>query len=129
MGIGNIHPTIRLRDDAERPNLQRTSRDHVGDQGFEDEEVEFNDQYGDVPRTKTGAPDRRYKGQRDLPDMEVQNPGYTRAQVGGVTDDGMHLTLSGKPDRRFKENRSISDDEAELRMAEQILAKHKASHH
>lgn len=128
MGIGNIHPTIQLRDNSS--NLHRTSRENVsGEQWEEEEEVEFNDQFGDVPRTKSGAPDRRYKGQRDLPDQEVQNPGYTKARVGGQAEDGVHLTVSGKPDRRFKENRSMSDTEAELRMAEQIIAKHQSSRH
>lgn len=129
MGIGNIHPTIQLRDDSERLNLQRTSRHNVGAQEMEEEEVEFNDQFGDVPRTKSGSPDRRYKGQRDLPDQEVQNLGYTRANVGEVTDEGIHLTLDGKPDRRFKENRAMSEEEAKIRMAEQILAKRHASRH
>ncbi len=73
--------------------------------------------------TKTGKPDRRFKGQRDLPDEEVINPGYRRANVGQVIDD-VHLTMDGTPDRRFKENRNISDQDAEIMKANLILAKY-----
>ena len=62
------------------------------------------------PVTKNGFPDRRFKGQRDLPSPEVVNPDYRRARTGGVVDD-VHVTIDGRPDRRFKENRAMSDDE------------------
>lgn len=75
--------------------------------------------------TKNGVPDRRFKGQRDLPDEEVTNPDYRKASVGEITEKGIHLTIDGKPDRRFLENRTISEEDAELRMAEYILSKHR----
>lgn len=62
------------------------------------------------PLTKSGHPDRRYRGQRDLPPPEA-NQGFTRARQGGMAGD-IHVTIDGKPDRRFKENRNMSEEEA-----------------
>ncbi len=73
--------------------------------------------------TKSGKPDRRFKGQRELPEEEVVNPHYRRANIGTVID-GVHLTTQGAPDRRFKENRNISDEDAEVLKAQLILAKY-----
>ena len=68
--------------------------------------------------TRLGHPDRRIKGQRDLPGP-ILNSNYTPARTGGVIDD-IHVTLDGKPDRRFKENRGISEEE-ELELHIQAL--------
>jgi hypothetical protein len=73
--------------------------------------------------TKNGQPDRRFKGQRDLPQEEVINTQYRKASVGGVLG-GRHVTLSGAPDRRFKENRSLNEDDIEIAKAEALLEKH-----
>ncbi len=73
--------------------------------------------------TRNGQPDRRFKGQRDLPQEEVINPQYRKANVGGVIA-GRHVTLDGSPDRRFKENRSLNDDDVEIAKAEALLEKH-----
>lgn len=62
------------------------------------------------PLTKGGYPDRRFKGQRDLPPPEEENPEFRRARTGGTIGD-VHVTIDGKPDRRFKENRGLSDEE------------------
>jgi hypothetical protein len=59
-------------------------------------------------RTRMGTPDRRFKGQRDLPEPRLGD--YKPARTGGVVDE-VHVTLDGRPDRRFKENRSLSDEE------------------
>lgn len=73
--------------------------------------------------TKAGYPDRRFKGQRDLPPPEEINPEFRRARVGGTVGN-IHVTMTGKPDLRFKENRSVSPEEAEIRMARAILEKY-----
>jgi hypothetical protein len=72
------------------------------------------------PISKDGTPDRRYKGQRDLPD-ELPNPDYTKASTGDVIE-GIHITKDGKPDRRFMENRALDEEEARIKQAELILA-------
>lgn len=64
---------------------------------------------GGGPTTKSGYPDRRYRGQRDLP-PPPQEEGGTKARTGGVVGD-IHVTIDGKPDRRFKENRHLSEEE------------------
>ncbi len=74
---------------------------------------------GEGPVTKSGYPDRRYKGQRDLPPPEEQSSDFQRARTGGVIGN-MHVTIEGKPDRRFKENRGLSDEEVMARWAEQV---------
>lgn len=74
----------------------------------ENREEEVDDRKGQQPTTKSGYPDRRFKGQRDLPPpptVDVQ-----RARTGGTVGD-VHVTIDGKPDRRFKENRGLSDEE------------------
>jgi len=58
--------------------------------------------------TRMGHLDRRFKGQRDLPEPPEHD--YKPARTGGVIDE-IHVTLSGKPDRRFKENRALNNDE------------------
>lgn len=92
----------------------------------ETEEEEQDDEVGrgrmtssNQPLTKGGFPDRRYKGQRDLPPPEDPNPNFQRARTGGVVDD-MHVTIDGKPDRRFKENRGLSEEEANQLWLDQL---------
>ncbi len=82
----------------------------------------------ELPLTKNGKPDRRFKGQRDLPEEEVINPFYRRAAAGMVLE-GVHVTSDGTPDRRYKENRHITDEEAEIRKAELILSKYGRQRH
>lgn len=62
------------------------------------------------PLTKAGYPDRRFRGQRDLPPPEETRPEFRRARTGPIVGD-THLTIDGKPDRRFKENRNMTDEE------------------
>lgn len=95
--------------------------------GDEDEEVSLLDNAQEESNhfTKNGKPDRRYKGQRDLPDEQVINPGYRRASTAHVVQ-GVHVTKDGSPDRRYKENRTISDEEAEVMKARLILKRHGA---
>lgn len=72
------------------------------------------------PLTKSGYPDRRFKGHREDPTPDVANPEYRRARVGGVVGD-MHVTVDGtKPDRRFKENRGLSEEDAMKTYAERL---------
>lgn len=106
--------------------------EEVGSEADDDELVSFVGEGGQPTRsgveesnrlTKSGKPDRRFKGQRELPEEEVANPYYRRANIGTVVD-GVHLTTQGAPDRRFKENRNISDEEAEVLKAQLILAKY-----
>lgn len=144
--VGNVGSRITLKPisgagprNAIRPNTGSTMPSPAED---DDDMVEMAEEEAgqefSIPRpqrppsnrlTKTGKPDRRFKGQRDLPDEEVINPDYRRASVGGTDEQGNHLTIDGKPDRRFIENRTISDEEAEIRMAEHILAKHRNRKH
>lgn len=74
-----------------------------------------------APTTKTGHPDRRFSGQRDLPPPE-ENENYTPARTGGVMDH-THVTLEGKPDKRFAENRSLTDEEVNEKWSENLAAK------
>jgi hypothetical protein len=74
---------------------------------------------GQGPLTKSGYPDRRFKGQRDLPPPEEENPEFRRARTGGTIGD-VHVTIDGKPDRRFKENRGLSDEEVMSQWLEQL---------
>jgi len=103
----------------------------------EDEEEEIVQYVGKGPvqfrgesnlLTKNGKPDRRFRGQRDLPEEEVINPQYRRA-ASGMMLEGVHVTSDGTPDRRYKENRHITDEEAEIRKAELILAKYGRQRH
>ncbi len=77
---------------------------------------------GEGPLTKSGYPDRRFRGQRDLPPPEPEQQQMQRARTGGVIGD-MHVTIEGKPDRRFKENRGLSDEEVMARWAEEVQAR------
>lgn len=71
--------------------------------------------------TKIGTPDRRFKGQRDLPDP-VLNPNYQKPTKTMQFDaEGHLLTKDGKPDRRFKGAREMSDEEVEIAQAKWIL--------
>lgn len=79
--------------------------------------------------TKNNLPDRRFKGQRDLPLHEVQNPHYRRPSRGSVDEVGIHRTVDGKPDRRFQENRHLTEEDAEVQRAEYWLNKKKESQH
>jgi hypothetical protein len=74
------------------------------------------------PLTKSGYPDRRYKGQRDLPPQE-ETTQFTRARQGGMQGN-IHVTMDGKPDRRFKENRNLSEEEATRAWLEQMNEKY-----
>jgi hypothetical protein len=76
-------------------------------------------QGGNGPLTKSGYPDRRFRGQRDLPPPEPEQDQMQRARTGGVIGN-MHVTIEGKPDRRFKENRGLSDEEVMARWAEEV---------
>ena len=49
---------------------------------------------GDAPITKSGFPDRRFKGHRDDPPPDVANPEYRRARTGGEDESGTHVTLT-----------------------------------
>jgi hypothetical protein len=84
----------------------------------------------ETPLTKTGRPDRRFRGQRDVPLEEVINPHYIRPKTGGTLKDGTHITMSGKPDRRFKENRSKPEEQVMSEWAEQMYKQYgKPTHH
>lgn len=74
------------------------------------------------PLTKSGYPDRRYKGQRDLPAFE-ETIQYTKPRQGGVAGN-VHVTVDGKPDRRFKENRALSEEDATRIWLDQLNEKH-----
>ncbi len=100
-----------------RSGFQPAQRITTPPRGREEVEVEEEEDQGngrsvsqEAPLTKSGYPDRRFKGQRDLPPPEEENPDFRRARTGGTIGD-MHVTIEGKPDRRFKENRSLSDEE------------------
>ena len=77
---------------------------------------------GEGPLTKSGYPDRRYKGQRDLPPPEMEEDRLQRARTGGMIGD-IPVTIEGKPDRRFKENRGLSEEELMAKWAEQVQAR------
>jgi len=68
--------------------------------------------------TRTGAPDRRFKGQRDLPPVQKQY-NYRQPRQGGV-HGGVHVTVEGKPDRRFRENRNLDEEEVMRKYAENL---------
>lgn len=71
--------------------------------------------------SKDGTPDRRFQGQRDLPDETKEvNPNYTAAQPGGITADGTHITTDGKPDQRFKENRGLTEAEIKAKQIQTL---------
>lgn len=116
---------IKLRS---TPAPQSHSREKPQDDfGDDDEIVSLNEQpsaEGSTGNrfTKNGVPDRRYKGQRDLPEAEVRNLDYTHPTVGSQDEEGIHRTKDGKPDRRFLENRAMSDEEAKVKQAEYFLA-------
>lgn len=101
----------------------RLREERISNPEIETEEVSFQGDGSDESNhmTKNGTPDRRYKGQRDLPESEVVNPDYRHATTASVVTEGFHATKAGKPDRRFLENRALSEDEAEVMMAEHIL--------
>lgn len=76
---------------------------------------------GGEHKTKLGTPDRRFKGQRDLPPEEVDiNPNYVRPTAGGTLPDGTHITRFGKPDLRFKENRAKDEETVLAEWAEKV---------
>lgn len=81
-----------------------------------------SNQNQEVPLTKSGYPDRRFKGQRDLPPQQDENPDFRRARTGGTIGD-VHVTIDGKPDRRFKENRGLSDEEVMSQWLDQLNEK------
>lgn len=93
------------------------SRAKEEDEEMDEEEVQAGS--SEAPLTKSGFPDRRYKGFRDAPLPEHANPEYRRARTGGTVGD-THVTIDGRPDRRFKENRSLSDDEVMKQFAEKL---------
>ena len=75
--------------------------------------------------TRSGKPDRRYMGQRDLPPDEVAND-YAHATSGFVDENGIHRTNDGAPDVRFKENRALSPEQTRISQAEWVLAQAKS---
>jgi len=84
----------------------------------------------EAPLTKTGRPDRRFKGQRDAPLNEIINPRYIKPKTGGLLKDGTHITLGGRPDRRFKENRGKSEEQIMSEWAEQMYKRYgRIMHH
>ena len=101
-----------MKDDAETHHIHG---DKVGMEApLRSEIVRATERDGNLDRlTRNGAPDRRYKGQRDLPEEAVKNPYYTHAAVGGIVGD-THVTRDGAPDRRFKKNRALSEEEARI---------------
>ena len=90
---------------------------------FRDREEGEEEQYDHItqPTTKSGFPDRRFKGQRDLPPPTPEEV-VGRARTGGTIGD-VHVTIDGKPDRRFKENRSLSDEEVMAQWADAVQEK------
>jgi len=98
------------------------------EEGEEEQQVEIINQppprfsnmpQGEGPLTKSGYPDRRYRGQRDLPPPEMEEERVQRARTGGKIGD-VPVTIEGKPDRRFKENRALSEEELMAKWAEQV---------
>ena len=87
----------------------------------DDQEAEIIDRT-QGPITKSGYPDRRFKGQRDLPPPPEEERGV-RARTGGVLGD-MPVTIDGKPDRRFKANRALSEEELNARWLEEMNARY-----
>lgn len=88
------------------------------------EALNDNDEGGEFSHlTKLGTPDRRFKGNRELPPP----PQYQTARRMGPFQDenGRIITKDGKPDRRFKGQRDISDQEAAVLQAEFVLAHYK----
>jgi hypothetical protein len=124
-------PSIPPFTPAQRVSSQ-PPRGRVFDERSQDEqEVEIINQppprfsnmpQGEGPLTKSGYPDRRFKGQRDLPPPEESNADFQRARTGGMIGQ-MHVTIEGKPDRRFKENRGLSDEEVMARWADEVQAR------
>ena len=91
-----------------------------------DQNIQNNNQIPNAeteqPLKKDGTPDHRYKGQREGADEEqIANPNYTKAETGGVDENGQHLTKDGKPDRRFEENRTMTEEEAKVQQAQNII--------
>jgi hypothetical protein len=72
--------------------------------------------------TKTGKPDRRFKGQREIPDEEIiDNPNYVQPTTAIVDEEGIHVSpKTGKPDLRFKENRGLTEEEVNRKWAEKL---------
>lgn len=114
------HPQIKLRGDL-GPNGNTPPEED------DDEIVSFNEEGERQGRiagnhfTKNGAPDRRYKGQRDLPEEEVRNVHYTHPAAGSVDEKGIHRTSDGKPDRRYLENRALTARQALVAQAKYLI--------
>lgn len=106
------NPPQRFTNPPQRGEMEDIERGEIDSMG---DEVQANLQQ---PTTKTGYPDRRFKGQRDLPppQEEATTP---RARTGGVLGN-QHVTIDGKPDRRFKENRALSEEEAHRQWVENL---------
>lgn len=80
--------------------------------------------------TKLGKPDRRFKGQRDIPEEQIINPKYIKPKTGGTLKDGTHITMVGKPDRRFRENRGKPEEQIMSEWAEQVYKQYaRPTHH
>lgn len=80
--------------------------------------------------TKLGKPDRRFKGQRDIPEEQIINQKYVRPKTGGTLKDGTHITITGKPDRRFRENRGKPEEQIMSEWAEQVYKQYaRPTHH
>lgn len=111
------------------PEVAEELLDHIpegsdgGDEGQDIRKGRMSSYGGDERLTRFGTPDRRFKGQRDLPPPNlINNPNYRRARRGGALADGTPITLSGAPDRRFKENRGKSDEQIRAEWADQVYA-------
>ena len=118
-------PMIRPKNiGADRSNVPATTNevkaDMRDDQGRGSHTANLE---AEAPISKDGTPDRRYKGQRDLPD-DIPNEGYTPAQTGGVVGN-THITKDMKPDRRFSENRGLTEEEARVEAARIVLENEK----
>lgn len=74
------------------------------------------------PTTRSGYPDRRFKGQRDLPPPQEAEQRDQRARTGGTVGD-VHVTINGKPDKRFKENRGLSEEEVMAQWVDALAEK------
>lgn len=123
-----VQPTLRLRDPEPPTQSRSLDRQEASDETDDNEFV----QYGSADTdhlTKMGMPDRRFKGQRDLPEESVINPAYRRPAQPFQDEEGIHRTRDGKPDRRFLENRAMPEDEAKVRQAEYFLAHRKQTQH
>lgn len=118
---------INATDLQKHIDRQSDNLAEVTDDTAEDEIVSLNNSAitaADQHFTRNGFPDRRYRGQRDIPEESVTNPNYTKQSQGMEDASGTHRTINGKPDRRFLENRAMSETEAQIEQARLFLEQH-----